>query len=56
MLEHGWFAAHLPGRGPVRLSDRALPALLGRGSLMLEFALLQPLQRRLGRWMEPSHA
>lgn len=41
MLEHGWFAAHLPGRGPVRLSERALPALLGRGSLMLEFALMQ---------------
>lgn len=40
MLEHGWFAAHLSGHGPVRLSDRALPALLGRGSLMLEFALM----------------
>lgn len=23
---------------------------------LLEFAFLQPLQRRLGRWMEPSHA
>lgn len=23
---------------------------------LLEFALLQPLQRRLGRWQEPSHA
>ena len=40
MLEHGWFAAHLTGHGPVRLSDRALPAVLGRGSLMLDFALL----------------
>ena len=23
---------------------------------LLEFVFLQPLQRRLGRWMEPSHA
>lgn len=40
MQEHGWFAAHLPGRSAIRLSDRSLPAALNKGSLMLEFALL----------------
>lgn len=41
MLENGWFAAHLPGRGALRLADRSLPVTLPRGSVMLEFSLMQ---------------
>lgn len=37
----GWFAAHMPGEGACRLAERALPRLLARGSLMLEFSLMR---------------
>lgn len=39
--DEGWFAAHLPDQGAVQLAERALPALLRRGTLMLEFTLLR---------------
>ncbi|MEZ5687025.1 MAG: hypothetical protein R3D78_14585 [Paracoccaceae bacterium] len=39
--DEGWFAAHLPDQGARVLADRALPPLLRRGTLMLEFTLLR---------------
>ncbi len=41
MQQSGWFAAHLPGQGAVSLAPRSLPATVQRGSLMLEFSLMQ---------------
>ncbi|PTV96227.1 Hint domain-containing protein [Rhodobacter aestuarii] len=37
----GWFAAHLPSRGAVSFAEPGLGAQLSRGSLMLEFTLMQ---------------
>lgn len=37
----GWFAAHIPGRPPLALRESALPPVLTRGTLMLEFTLLR---------------
>lgn len=39
--DHGWIAAHIAHRGPVRFDDRRLPELIAQGSLMLEFTLMR---------------
>ncbi|KFE33994.1 Hint domain-containing protein [Thioclava atlantica] len=39
--QHGWVAAHIAHRGSHRFTERRLPDLIARGTLMLEFSLMR---------------